>query len=104
MKLTDYAWEIFDIAKENDIPVTEAKNMFISNLEAKKATYGGADVDYETLGATWTKLGKTRREAEMQVFDQMVNNTFGIYKELTGLRNDEPAFKAAVEQWEVTQA
>ena len=78
-----------------------AKDMFISNLDQKKAAYHGADeLDYEALGAAWAGLSLEEKTAQRETYRQItaVTEAGGRYKDLTAARraDDREAFEAVV--------
>ena len=69
MKLTDYAWEIYDIAKEQDKDVGVARDMFLANIknageDALPYYEGAEEVDYLALKAHLPQQG-TEEYAKM---------------------------------------
>lgn len=89
MRLTDYTWEIFEIAKVNDKDIGVAKDMFIANLEQKQATYPGADtLDYVALGKAWHDLGIEEQTKQRNLYNHIVGveKAGGHYHELCQLR------------------
>lgn len=76
MKLTDYAWEIFDIAKEQDKDVGVARDMFIANLDnaGKEGLpyYAGADdLDYTALGKEWGAMSAEDRHNQKTMYSEV---------------------------------
>ena len=108
MKLTDYAWEIFDIAKEQDKDVGVARDMFISNLDnaGKEGLpyYAGADgLDYTALGKEWGAMSAEDRHNQKAMYNQV---TRAHYADLAQCRcsDDREKFDGiianAVEEYE----
>lgn len=101
MKLTDYTWEIFDIAKANDKDIGVGKDMFIANLEQKQATYPGADhLNYAALGKAWQDLGIDEQTKQRNLYNRIVGvkQAGGHYRELCDLRaqGDRTGFERLV--------
>lgn len=96
MNINEHIWSIFDIGRENDADIGVAKDMFIANLEQKKAAYHGADeLDYAALGAEWDKLSDGEKTAQREAYGAV---TRGRYKDLTAARreDDRETFEATV--------
>lgn len=101
MKLTNYAKEIFDIAKENDKDIGVGRDMFLANLEQKEATYHGADgLDYAALGTAWAELPAEEKAAQKQLYNDVtaVTAAGGRYSDLCDARStgDHEKFEAIV--------
>lgn len=100
MKLTDYTWEIFEIAKEQDVDIGVARDMFIANLEnageAGAPHYAGADgLDYGALKGAWEAMAGQERGEAREAFTAL---TRAHYKALTACRRegDREGFEAIV--------
>ena len=100
MKLVDYAWEIFEIAKEQDMDVGVARDMFVANMQnvgVEGAPYyaGAEDIDYEALGAEWEAMDSEAQHKAKEEFRELTKNH---YTELTECRrkDDVEGFKAIV--------
>lgn len=100
MKLTDYTWEIFDIAKEQDKDIGVARDMFVANLENAGVEgaphYAGADsLDYTALGKEW---GAMSAEEQWEAKEAFTALTREHYQELTACRRegDREGFEAIV--------
>ena len=79
MKLTDYTWEIFDIAGANGVDIGVGRDMFLVNLrnaeeEGARRYPGAEDVDFVALGKEWQAMSETEQLDEL-----------GVYRELTSL-------------------
>ena len=102
MNLNEHIWEIWNIGRENgNADIGVAKDMFIANLEQKKAAYHGADeLDYEALGAAWAELTADEKTAQRETYRRItaVTEAGGRYKDLTAARreNDRADFEAIV--------
>ena len=101
MDINKYIWSIFDIAKENDVDIGAGKDMFLANLEQKKAVYHGADnLDYAVLGAEWENMDEKDKTAQRETYRKItaVSAAGGRYKDLTAARreNDREKFEAVV--------
>ena len=101
MDINKYIWSIFDIAKENDVDIGAGKDMFLANLEQKKAVYHGADnLDYAVLGAEWENLSEKDKTAQRETYRKItaVSAAGGRYKDLTAARreNDREKFETVV--------
>ena len=108
MKLTDYAWEIYDIAKANDMDVGVGRDMFLANLENAGQEglphYEGADgVDYIALGQEWGAMSAEEQRTQKAMYNQV---TRAHYADLAQCRRngDREGFDAilagAVEEYE----
>lgn len=98
MKITDYTWEIFDVAKANDVGIEVGCDMFIANMEHKTATYKGANqFNFEYLGSEWDKLTPQEKVEEKARYEILVR---GYFKELTTARreNNKIEFERIVEK------
>lgn len=108
MKLTDYAWDIYDIAKANDKDVGVGRDMFIANMENAGQEglpyYKGAEsVDFVALGKEWSAMTAEERHDQKTMYNEV---TRAHYADLTQCRRngDREAFDAilanAVEEYE----
>lgn len=108
MKLTDYAWEIYDIAKANDMDVGVARDMFVANLENAGVEgaphYAGADgLDYTALGREWGAMSAEEQRNQKAMYNEV---TRSHYTDLAECRRngDREKFDAiianAVEEYE----
>lgn len=88
MKLTNHIWSIWNIGRENgNADIGVAKDMFIANLEQKKAAYHGADeLDYEALGAAWDELSLEEKTAQREAYGAVTRSR---YKDLTAARRED---------------
>lgn len=97
MNLNEHIWSIWNIGRENgNADIGVAKDMFIANLEQKKAAYHGADeLDYAALGAAWDELSLEEKTAQREAYGAV---TRGRYKDLTTARreDDRETFEAIV--------
>lgn len=72
MKLKQYTWNIYEIAKANHAQTDVARDMFIANLNQGTDTYKGAKLDYKTLGALWKGMSIGAQHREKVQFNRMV--------------------------------
>lgn len=96
MNLNEHIWSIWNIGRENgNADIGVAKDMFIANLEQRKAVYGGATLDYEALGAEWDKLSDGEKTEQREAYGAVTRSR---YKDLTAARreNDRETFEAIV--------
>lgn len=101
ININEHIWSIWNIGRENDVDIGVAKDMFITNLEQKKAVYHGADeLDYAALGAEWEKLSTDQKTEQRETYRKItaVTDAGGRYKDLTTARreNDRERFEAIV--------
>lgn len=71
MKLKDYIWDIYTIAKVNNAQTDVAMDMFVANLNQKADKYQGANVDYEKLGAEWRAMTLKEQGVEKAAFNRI---------------------------------
>lgn len=102
MKLVDYTWEIYEIAKKQDKDIGVARDMFIANMEnAGDETlpyYEGADdVDYIALGKEWCAMTAQEQWDEKNLYKTV---TRGNRAQLAKYRaaNDRKGFDAVIAQ------
>lgn len=69
MKLKDYIWDIYTIAKRYNAQTDVAMDMFVANLNQKSDKYQGATIDYEKLGAEWREMSLQEQHNEKMEFD-----------------------------------
>ena len=98
MKLTDYAWEIFDIAKEQDKDIGVGRDMFVANLENAGVEgaphYAGADgLDYAALKGEWEAMTAQEQGEAKEAFTALTREH---YQALTACRRegDREGFEA----------
>lgn len=105
MNLKNYTMEIFDIAKENNADIGVGKDMFLANLEHRKASYPGADhLDYAALGAEWAAMSDEEKGEQREFYRKLtaVTAAGGEYKALCEAHatGDRAALEAIVEGFE----
>lgn len=67
--LKENTWNIFEIAKENSMDIGVGMDMFVSNLNAGRAVYHGADeLDYAALHDQWAALSAGEQAAAKQEY------------------------------------
>lgn len=71
MKLKDYIWDIYEIAKRYNTQPDIAMDMFIANLNQKADKYQGANVDYEKLGTDWRAMSLHEQHREKVEFNRI---------------------------------
>lgn len=93
------AWEIFDLANENNVDIGIARDMFCENLSTyqpgKPVTYSGANVDYDELAPIWNSMSVTE-QGEAKILYK--NATQATYDQITAARreNNKAAFYLAL--------
>lgn len=93
------AWEIFDLANENNVDIGIARDMFCENLSThqtgKPVSYSGADVDYDELAPIWNSMSVTE-QGEAKILYK--NATQATYDQITAARreNNKAAFYLAL--------
>lgn len=93
------AWEIFDLANENNVDIGIARDMFCENLSTyqtgKPVSYNGADVDYDELAPIWNSMSVTE-QGEAKILYK--NATQATYDQITAARreNNKAAFYLAL--------
>lgn len=99
MNLTDYAWEIFDIARANDKDIGVGRDMFIANMEQKREAYQGAShLNYVALGQAWQNLGLEGQTKQRNLYNQIFGAKGRYYHKLCEIRakGDKTGFDALV--------
>ena len=77
MNLRDYIWNIYEIAKTNNVQRDVAKDMFIANLNAGTDRYKGATgVSYRRLGLRWKALSDTEKRKQQNEFHDIITDYF----------------------------
>lgn len=66
MNLKQYAWNIFEIAKENNEDLGVARRMLVNNIQQGRAVNGGADLDYAALKKEWEAMDGKAQEAALE--------------------------------------
>lgn len=107
MKLFDYLWDMFKIAKgsakdpSDDVDVSVGRQKFYTNCEEGRAVYIGApNLDYEMLKIDYDA---TKNLAEQKKWLQDIcNGKFGKYEELCKAfrEGDRKTFDAIVDEYE----
>lgn len=102
MKLVNYTWEIYDIAKKQDKDIGVARDMFIANMEnAGDETlpyYEGAEgINFEALGQEWCAMTAQEQWDEKNLYKTI---TRGNRAQLAKYRaaNDRKGFDAVIAQ------
>lgn len=98
MKLTNYIWEIYSIAKKHSVQRDVAMDMFIANLNQKTNKYHGANVDYEKLGAEWEKMKIMEQHNAKLNFNKFTKEHL-MELSKPWRANDREAFNAVVEKY-----
>ena len=95
MKLKNYIWEIYSIARENNAQTDVARDMFIANLNQKTERYKGATVDYEALGEDWKSMTKAEQHHEKVEFNE-ITRTYLVPLSKAWKAKDREAFESVI--------
>ena len=96
LRLRNYTWDIYCIAKEQNMQRDVACDMFIANLNAGKETYKGASgIDYEELGKKWKAMTVSEQHREKMDFNWIAKEYFKPLSEAWQAQNRK-AFEAVV--------
>lgn len=71
-----YIWDIFCIAKENDVDIGVGRDMFMKNVKEKKEIYFGANLDYNKIGEEYENLSSEQRTFELQNYTRITRENF----------------------------
>lgn len=71
-----YIWDIFCIAKENDVDIGVGRDMFMKNVKEKKEIYLGANLDYNKIGEEYENLSSEQRTFELQNYTRITRENF----------------------------
>lgn len=96
MNLRNYIWNIYEIAKTNNVQRDVAKDMFIANLNAGTDKYKGATgVSYRRLGMKWKALSSVEKRKQQNEFHDIITNYFKPLSE-AWQAGDRKAFDAVI--------
>lgn len=71
-----YIWNIFCIAKENNVDIGVGRDMFMKNVKEKKEIYSGANLDYTKIGEEYENLSSEQRTFELQNYTRITRENF----------------------------
>lgn len=71
-----YIWDIFCIARENNVDIGVGRDMFMKNVKEKKEIYLGANLDYNKIGEEYENLSSEQRTFELQNYTRITRENF----------------------------
>lgn len=71
-----YIWDIFCIARENNVDIGVGRDMFMKNIKEKKEIYLGANLDYNKIGEEYENLSSEQRTFELQNYTRITRENF----------------------------
>lgn len=72
MELKNYIWNIYEIAKANNVARDVARDMFFANMELGTDKYKGAtNVSYRRIGLKWKALSASQKHHEKEEFNRI---------------------------------
>ena len=102
MNLKPYAWNIFEIAKENNEDLGAARRMLVNNISQGRAVNGGADLDYAALKKEWEAMDGEAQKAALEELNKYITDfsTDAPYHSLCKAfeQGDREAFEKVLER------
>ena len=96
MELKNYIWNIYEIAKANNVARDVARDMFIANMELGTDKYKGAtNVSYRRIGLKWKALTADQKHREKVEFNRITKEYLKPLSE-AWQAGDRKAFDAVI--------